>query len=110
MEFREPLTVSILSERRAFQPYGLAGGGPGQRGMNTLVLKNEDNSVRLVSLGGKNTVDVIGGTRLIIESPGGGGYGPEATSESKAQREPAEPLQRIGGGSLAEYTASQESA
>jgi Hydantoinase B/oxoprolinase len=32
MMFRQPLTVSILSERRAFEPYGMHGGCNGARG------------------------------------------------------------------------------
>ena len=35
--FRRPLTVSILSERRSFEPYGMSGGSPGARGMNLLI-------------------------------------------------------------------------
>ena len=34
MEFHIPLQVSILSERRVNQPYGLKGGEGGQRGRN----------------------------------------------------------------------------
>lgn len=34
--FRKNLTVSVLTERRVFQPYGLAGGQPGSRGQNLL--------------------------------------------------------------------------
>ena len=56
MEFTRPLTVSILSERRTFQPYGLCGGGPGARGLNLLTHGVDQ---RVVSLGGKNTVQVL---------------------------------------------------
>lgn len=114
LEFREPLTVSILSERRAFQPYGMAGGLPAQRGFNFLLLQEEGDDAkvtRTVSLGGKNTVEVTAGTRLLIETPGGGGYGVEGTSaEERKEVEAAPMLQRLGGGSLAEYTAAQETA
>lgn len=37
IEFRVPMQVSILSERRAYQPYGLHGGGDGQSGKNIWV-------------------------------------------------------------------------
>ena len=37
---------------------------------------------RTVSLGGKNTVDVVAGDRLTIHSPGGGGHGsPPGTAD-----------------------------
>jgi 5-oxoprolinase (ATP-hydrolysing) len=64
----QPLVVSILSERRSLQPYGLAGGLPGQRGLNLLRRASDG---RLISLGGKNTVSVCEGDRLFIYSPGG---------------------------------------
>jgi 5-oxoprolinase (ATP-hydrolysing) len=71
IEFLQPMTAAILSERRVFAPYGLAGGEPGQRGRN-LVIRADG---RVVSLGGKNEVPVGPGDRLRIETPGGGGYG-----------------------------------
>ncbi|KAH9163502.1 hypothetical protein LEN26_000494 [Aphanomyces euteiches] len=73
LKFLVPMTVSILSERRAFQPYGLAGGGPGARGHNLLTYTDG----RTINLGGKNTVEVQAGDVLTILSPGGGGYGAE---------------------------------
>lgn len=36
IEFLEPLQVSMLTGRRMFSPYGLAGGEPGLKGRNTL--------------------------------------------------------------------------
>ena len=57
--------VSILSERRAFRPYGLAGGEDGHRGMNLLRFAADS---RTISLGGKNTISVLPGDRLLILS------------------------------------------
>lgn len=74
LEFLRPMTVSILSERRAFQPYGVAGGENGARGMNLLTRA----SGRVVNLGGKNTVDVLPHDKLTLFTPGGGGYGAAA--------------------------------
>ncbi|TDH68701.1 hypothetical protein CCR75_004595 [Bremia lactucae] len=71
IEFLERMTVSILSERRAFEPYGLEGGAPGARGMNHL----QRLGGRTVNLGGKNTVDVLPGEILTLQTPGGGGFG-----------------------------------
>jgi N-methylhydantoinase B/oxoprolinase/acetone carboxylase alpha subunit len=69
-EFLAPARVNILSERRRFAPYGLRGGGPGKPGTNTLVAGG-----RRRLLGDKDSLDVGPGDRLIIETPGGGGYG-----------------------------------
>ncbi|CAM6046469.1 unnamed protein product [Sphagnum compactum] len=71
IEFRRPVTVSILSERRVHAPRGLAGGKDGARGKN-LLLKRDG---RYLYLGGKNTVHVEAGERLQILTPGGGGWG-----------------------------------
>ena len=66
-----PLVMSILSERRVLHPYGLEGGEPGACGRNLLVKKGGI----VVNMGGRcsGTLDV--GERLLIETPGGGGYG-----------------------------------
>ena len=66
LEFLAPLSLSILSERRERSPWGLDGGGPGQRGSNRLDGRE---------LGGRARVDVQAGQRLCIETPGGGGWG-----------------------------------
>lgn len=71
VEFRIPMTASILSERRSFAPYGMKGGADGKRGLNQWVKANG----RTINLGGKNSVAVSAGDRIIINTPGGGGYG-----------------------------------
>lgn len=68
------LTMSILSERRTLQPYGLAGGEPGASGQNLLIRR--DGIV--VNMGGRCSGDLHAGDRLRIETPGGGGYGGQA--------------------------------
>jgi 5-oxoprolinase (ATP-hydrolysing) len=65
-EFLEPLTVSLLGERRCCAPFGLAGGQPGLPGRNF-------HNGREVP--GHAVFDVQAGDRLRIETPGGGGYG-----------------------------------
>jgi N-methylhydantoinase B len=63
--------VTILSERRKFQPYGLAGGQPGQAGRNLLI---RGGDVR--DLPGKVSLEVEAGDVISVQTPGGGGYGP----------------------------------
>jgi N-methylhydantoinase B len=70
IEFLTPARVTILSERRRHPPYGLAGGAPGKVGRNFLVEGNRRRRLR-----GKVDVEVLSGTRLRIETPGGGGWG-----------------------------------
>ncbi|KAL6130352.1 hypothetical protein ACLB2K_068732 [Fragaria x ananassa] len=71
IEFKRPVVVSILSERRVHAPRGLKGGEDGSRGANYLITKDK----RRVYLGSKNTVEVQSGEILQILSPGGGGWG-----------------------------------
>ena len=123
LEFLRPLTVSILSERRAVQPFGILGGLPAARGVNLWVKRGG----RVVSLGGKATVQVEAGDRVQILTPGGGGCGPPE-QEGGTERSPLAALvaslaaarQRVSageasapvrdGGSVQRYRSVQESA
>ena len=71
VEFLEPLNMGILSERRVFAPYGLEGGGEGQRGVN-LFIRHDG---RHINLGAKNEIVTQPGDRIRILTPGGGGFG-----------------------------------
>jgi 5-oxoprolinase (ATP-hydrolysing) len=72
LRFLEPMTATILSSNRVTAPYGLEGGGPGQCGRNTLV--RHDGQV--IALQGNDEVAVDSGDVIVIETPGGGGFGP----------------------------------
>jgi len=75
-EFLERLDVGILSERRAFQPNGIRGGDPGERGRNVWLRRDPETlEYKATFLGGKNSIKVKPGDRVRIETPGGGGYG-----------------------------------
>ena len=64
-------TVTVLSERRVVGPWGLAGGGVGAKGRNLLI--HPDG--REEELPGKFSRRLAAGSRLRIETPGGGGWG-----------------------------------
>ncbi|WP_328772994.1 hydantoinase B/oxoprolinase family protein [Streptomyces sp. NBC_00286] len=72
IRFHEPMTVSTLSQHRRVPPYGMAGGEPGALGANRV--ERADGTV--TELGGSDAADVGPGDVLVIETPGGGGYGP----------------------------------
>ena len=72
-EFLCPAQVTVLSERRRFPPYGLQDGEPGGLGQNILVRADG----RQEALPSKTSVTVGPGERLIIRTPGGGGWGKE---------------------------------
>jgi N-methylhydantoinase B/oxoprolinase/acetone carboxylase alpha subunit len=69
-EFLVPASLTIMSERRRFAPYGLLGGRPGAKGKNILVAGG-----RKRLLGSKVDVKVRPGDILRVMTPGGGGYG-----------------------------------
>ncbi|MEU2065037.1 hydantoinase B/oxoprolinase family protein [Streptomyces sp. NPDC013455] len=71
IRFLEPMTVSTLSQHRRVPPYGMAGGAPGALGANRV----ERADGTLADLGGSGSADVGPGDVLVIETPGGGGYG-----------------------------------
>ncbi|CDO93383.1 unnamed protein product [Kluyveromyces dobzhanskii CBS 2104] len=78
VQFTEQVQASILSERRVHTPRGLNGGQNGRAGLNLWLRseKGRDNdNLTVVNLGGKNTVTVLPGDRIVIHTPGGGGYG-----------------------------------
>ncbi|KAK6841339.1 hypothetical protein PG987_002199 [Apiospora arundinis] len=111
IEFLIPVQVSILSERRVYRPYGLAGGEDAQCGLNVWVRRvakvdpekdlarqqghveqGDDDSKsiefeeRYINLGAKNSAPMKPGDRIIINTPGGGGWGKvgeEKTASSK---------------------------
>jgi 5-oxoprolinase (ATP-hydrolysing) len=68
IEFRIPLSVSMLSERRVFHPYGMEGGGPGAVGLNLYVRKEIDGKERVINIGGKMELDVQPGERILIHT------------------------------------------
>jgi 5-oxoprolinase (ATP-hydrolysing) len=81
------MQVSILSERRVVAPYGMAGGENGQRGKNLWVkVDPEDGSTRTINMGGKASIMARIGDRVIIQTPGGGGYG-AVGSKTKQEEE-----------------------
>jgi 5-oxoprolinase (ATP-hydrolysing) len=83
IRFREPMTVSTLSQHRKVPPYGMAGGEPGALGANRV--ERADGTV--TALGGSDSADVGPGDVLVIETPGGGGYGPPSSHPHQAGEE-----------------------
>ena len=98
IEFRIPVEVSILSERRVHHPYGMKGGGDAHCGLNIWARKVKSNGserdnetdgeakrldkYRYVNLGGKNSASMNTGDRIIIMTPGGGGWGKHGDAEN----------------------------
>ncbi|KAJ6174187.1 hypothetical protein N7485_006999 [Penicillium canescens] len=112
LEFRMPLSVSMLSERRVYRPYGLEGGESGQAGLNLYMKKELDGTERMINIGGKMELEVQPGERILIHTPGGGGWGNMSDEETVAcagngNRSPPSFQPR---GSVHTFTATAESA
>ncbi|MFD7486456.1 hydantoinase B/oxoprolinase family protein [Streptomyces mirabilis] len=83
IRFQQPMTVSTLSQHRRVPPYGMAGGEPGALGANRV--ERADGTV--TELGASDTAEVGPGDVLVIETPGGGGYGPPSHDPHQAGEE-----------------------
>jgi N-methylhydantoinase B len=70
--FLEKAHVSLLSERRETAPYGLHGGEEGKTGLNYLLRDG-----KRIKLAGKINLEVAKDDRIVIKTPGGGGWGEE---------------------------------
>ncbi|KAG8623020.1 hypothetical protein KVT40_007996 [Elsinoe batatas] len=130
VEFRREVQVSILSERRVYRPYGLEGGGDGCCGVNYWVRKvglEEGEKVegkrdektgegvrwvyRWVSLGGKNTATMKEGERIVVCTPGGGGWGRKGEEVVERERvRVRDPREGWRGGSIAGRQAEAEAS
>ncbi|KAK4131182.1 putative oxysterol binding protein [Trichocladium antarcticum] len=108
IEFRIPVQVSILSERRVYRPYGMAGGEDAQCGLNLWTSLRRvragegdgdgdgdgdhdgDGEVeceeRRINLGAKNSAPMQAGDRIIVCTPGGGGWGPVGEEKTLGRR------------------------
>jgi 5-oxoprolinase (ATP-hydrolysing) len=132
IEFRIPVQASILSERRVYRPYGLEGGEDAQCGLNLWVRKvpkgdkftddkigdeekinngKEDEKeveYRYINMGGKNTASMQAGERIIVMTPGGGGWG-KVGEKSKAVKS-TDPKHAWRQGSVAQRQAEAEAS
>jgi 5-oxoprolinase (ATP-hydrolysing) len=71
LEFLEPMTAAILSGRRLTRPFGLMGGGDALAGKNYVIRADGTTD----ALGPTDETEVGPGDILVIETPGGGGWG-----------------------------------
>jgi 5-oxoprolinase (ATP-hydrolysing) len=145
IEFRIPVQVSILSERRVYHPYGMEGGGDAECGLNIWARRIDKKAIdensdskkpsepidqnstpsavseledkvesgakeefRFINLGAKNTAAMKPGERIIIHTPGGGGWGKEGEEEMVTGRK--DPRGGWIGGSVAGRQSTAEAS
>jgi N-methylhydantoinase B len=78
--------VTLLSDRRKFRPYGLAGGEPGARG--SAVLRSARGQKEIAA---KSTLLAKAGDILAIATPGGGGFGQPRPATAKTKTPQSKP-------------------
>ena len=71
IEFLEQQTVSLLGQHRLEQPYGMNGGKKGACGSQVIIRADGTEE----ALGFAAHTEMKKGDRLVIKTPGGGGYG-----------------------------------
>ena len=72
IRFRERMRANILSNRREVPPRGIEGGGEARPGVNQVI--RADGTVE--TLTATASAEMREGDMFVIETPGGGGYGP----------------------------------
>lgn len=73
MTFLEPMSLSVLGQHRKEGPFGIKGGKPGEAAEQVIVRK----SGTIQALKSIDGTEVEAGDRMILKTPGGGGYGQE---------------------------------
>ena len=73
VRFLEPMSASILSNNRIVPPFGAAGGSPGACGENYVMRVDGTRE----ELGFVASTEMQAGDVFVIETPGGGGFGPQ---------------------------------
>jgi 5-oxoprolinase (ATP-hydrolysing) len=74
VRFLEPMSAAILSNGRSTPAFGLSGARSGAPGRNYVVRADGET----VPLGYSDSVEMQAGDCFVIETPGGGGFGPAA--------------------------------
>lgn len=127
IEFRIPVHVSILSERRVYHPYGMEGGEDAACGLNIWVrktnrastiangdaakereAKKDEDEFQYINMGAKNTAAMLPGERIIIHTPGGGGWGKEGEQSRLLGKK--DPREAWKGGSVAGRQSTAEAS
>lgn len=71
IQFLKRVSLTVLSQHRRVAPYGLVGGKPGQTGQQYIIRRDGSQQI----LAGIEGASMEAGDRIVILTPGGGGYG-----------------------------------
>jgi 5-oxoprolinase (ATP-hydrolysing) len=76
VRFLEPMTAVMLANHRRIAPFGVAGGLPGAVGRNWVERAGYPAAVAREEHGATFAVAMNAGDLFVVETPGGGGFGP----------------------------------
>ena len=82
LEFREAVSLSVLSQHRGDGPYGVRGGESGAPGRQFVVRSNGER----LDLGAVDGCSLEPGDRFVLETPGGGGWGRDSGGPERPSR------------------------
>ncbi|QUT06793.1 hydantoinase B/oxoprolinase family protein [Sphingobium phenoxybenzoativorans] len=71
LRFLEPMTATLVSSRRQVAPFGMAGGTDGMPGRQWVMRAGGQQE----DVAGCGSIDIGAGDLVVIETPGGGGFG-----------------------------------
>ncbi|WP_339784310.1 MAG: hydantoinase B/oxoprolinase family protein [Imperialibacter sp.] len=71
LRFTEAVELTLLTQHRVEAPYGMKGGNPGATGKQYV----EKSTGEVIGLKGVDEMDLQAGDAIVIETPGGGGWG-----------------------------------
>ncbi|CCE79363.1 Piso0_001420 [Millerozyma farinosa CBS 7064] len=76
LQFTAPCHATVITQRRVFRPYGMAGGGEGGRGENKLGrIRDDGKTIDWKYVGPTAEIELNVGDIINISTAGGGGYG-----------------------------------
>jgi 5-oxoprolinase (ATP-hydrolysing) len=81
LTFLDEMSLSVLGQHRTSGPFGMAGGKPGLPAVQRLIRAGGDQ----IELGSIDAQEVGPGDRFVLETPGGGGYGPNPDEDRQCK-------------------------
>jgi 5-oxoprolinase (ATP-hydrolysing) len=94
VRFLEPMTAVMLANHRRIAPFGVAGGSPGALGRNWVERLDRTDSAERVEFGATFAVSMRAGDVLVVETPGGGGFGPPKQQARAGEARPPQASRR----------------
>ncbi|MGE0770557.1 MAG: hydantoinase B/oxoprolinase family protein [Cyclobacteriaceae bacterium] len=85
LSFTQPVEATLLTQHRKEKPFGLKGGEAGACGQQFIV----SASGKRISIKGQDIRNLRAGDRIVIKTPGGGGYGKPGPKKKTSQGKPS---------------------